>query len=353
VSTEPEALTSLANGWPGSPALGTLDSAPPATAEAGTLASIRWKPAEILFWVLTLLPLWLLPDYLALGSQILLTALFALSLDFVLGKAGIVTLGHAAFFGVGAYTAGLLAVHGLRQPEGGLLIAAVVSGVFGWLTSFLVLRGSTLARLMITLGIAALLHEIANQNGSFTGGVDGLQGITMAPVLGVFAFDIAGRTAYAYCLAVTFAIFVVLRRVAMSPMGLSMVAIRENGVRMGALGVDVQRRLVTYYTLGAAMAGVAGALLAQTTQFVGLDALGVQRSADVLVMLAIGGVGRLYGGLLGAAVFMLAQQLLSNINPVYWQFYMGWLLLALVLLGRGGLLGLADRLSIQLRRSKP
>jgi branched-chain amino acid transport system permease protein len=308
------------------------------------LADGRWRVAEIVFWLAIVAAFFALPDYLALGSQILLTGLFALSLDLVLGKAGILSLGHAAFFGVGAYTAGLLAAHGHGEPVSGLAAAAAASALIGWLASFLVLRGGALARLMITMGIAALLHEIANQNSWLTGGVDGLQGIEISPLLGRFAFDIAGRTAYVYCLVVTFALFWLVRRITYSPMGLSLVALRENGVRMSALGVNVKRRLTLFFVIGAAIAGVAGALLAQTTQFVALDALGVQRSADVLVMLVIGGVGRLYGGLVGAAGFMIAQHFLSNINPVYWQFYMGLLLIGLVLVGKGGLLGMLGRL---------
>lgn len=337
----------------------TVDSFPTGLALAPTLSrsrqlsSGRWRPAELIFWVGVAAVFFVLPDYLALGSQILFTGLFALSLDLILGKAGILSLGHAAFFGIGAYTAGLLAAHGWGEPVSGLLAAAVAAALLGWLTSFLVLRGNNLARLMITMGIAALLHEIANRNTWLTGGVDGMQGITMLPLLGLFPFDIGGRTAYVYCFVVCFAIFLLLRRMDHSPMGMSLVGLRENGTRMRAIGVNVNRRLTLVYVLGAAIAGMAGALLAQTTQYVALDALGVQRSADVLVMLVIGGVGQLYGGLVGAAVFMVAQNLLSNVNPIYWQFWMGLLLILLVLVGRGGVMGLVSRLGALRRRPRP
>src|SRR6185369_11842381 len=185
------------------------------------------------------------------------TALFALSLDLVLGYAGILTLGHAAFFGLGAYTAGLLAVHGWGEPLTGLLAAAAVAALAGFAVSFLVVRGEDLARLMVTLGLGLLLFEAANKAHFITGGVDGLSGVTMWKLFGVFPFDLAGRTAYLYSLAVLFVVFLFLRRLARSPFGLSLRGIRENRARMPAIGVPVRRRLVAAFTLGAAFAGLA------------------------------------------------------------------------------------------------
>jgi branched-chain amino acid transport system permease protein len=266
-------------------------------------------------------------------------ALFALSLDLILGYAGIVSLGHAAFFGIGAYTAGLLAVHGWNEPLSGLVAAALAAAAAGFVVSFLVVRGDDLARLMITLGVSLLLYEAANRAAAITGGVDGLSGISMAKLLGVFPFDLAGRTAYAYSLVVLFVVFLALRMVTRSPFGLALRGIRENAARMEVIGVPVRRRLVAAFTLAAAIAGVAGALLAQTTQFVGIDTLGFQRSAEVLIMLVLGGTGRLYGAIIGTVLFMVAQDLLAGINPVYWQFWLGLLLVAFVLFARGGIVG--------------
>jgi branched-chain amino acid transport system permease protein len=217
--------------------------------------------------------------------------------------------------------------------------AAAVAAIVGFAVSFLVVRGEDLTRLMVTLGVGLLLFEAANKAAFITGGVDGLSGVTMWKLFGVFSFDLAGRTAYLYSLAVLFLVFVLLRRLARSPFGLALKGIRENPQRMEAIGVPVRRRLVAAFTLGAAIAGVAGALLAQTTQFVGIDALGFQRSADGLIMLVLGGTGRLYGALVGTAVFMLAQDILAGINPVYWEFWLGLLLVAFVLFARGGILG--------------
>ncbi len=299
----------------------------------------RWHPLEIAFWLAPVAWTLVLPSYRLLASQVFITGLFALSLDLILGYTGIVSLGQAAFFGAGAYTAGLLASHGWGEPLSGLLAGGVVAAVLAWLSGFLVVRTTGLGRLMVTLGIGLLCYEAANRAAAITGGVDGLAGVTMWPLLGRFEFDLMGSTACAYALAVLFAIFVLLRRLAASPFGLSLRGLRENPARMAALGAPVQRRLRTVFTLSGGLAGLAGALLAQTTQFVGLDFLSFSRSADLLVMVVLGGVGRLYGALVGATLFMVAQDRLSGFDPVYWQFWLGLLLVVVVLFARGGVLG--------------
>jgi len=310
----------------------------------------RWRRLEVAFWLIPIVAFFAFPSYRVLGSQILITGLFAVSLDLVLGYAGIVSLGHAAFFGVGAYTAGLLAVHGWHEPLSGLFVAAIVAAIVGYLVSFLVVRGGDLTRLMVTLGIGLMLWEVANKAAFITGGVDGLSGVTIAPILGVFAFDIRGTTAFVYSLVVVFAVFVVLRRIVHSPFGLSVRGIREGGKRMPAIGAPVAKRLRTMFTIGAAAAGIAGALIAQTTQFVGIDTLGFSRSAELLIMLVLGGAGRLYGGLVGAAVFIVAQDYLSGIDPVYWEFWIGFLLVVIVLFAHGGILGGLDALRTRFAR---
>ncbi|MDB5991073.1 MAG: branched-chain amino acid transporter permease [Herbaspirillum sp.] len=308
------------------------------------LSDGRWSPYEILFWLLPIAAYFLFPGYLVLITQIMIVGLFALSLDLILGYAGIVSLGHAAFFGLGAYTAGLLAAHGWGEPLSGLLAAAVVAGAFGYVCSFLIVRGTDLTRLMVTLGIGLMLFEAANKAAFITGGVDGLSGMALSNLLGAFEFDLFGKTAYVYALTVLFILFVILRRLLQSPFGLSLTGIREGGRRMPAIGVNVNRRLAAIFTISAAVAGIAGALLAQTTQFVGLESLSFSRSADLLIILVLGGTGRLYGALIGAAVFMLAQDYIAGLNPAYWQFWMGLLLVVIVLFARGGILGGIDKL---------
>jgi branched-chain amino acid transport system permease protein len=302
-------------------------------------AQLRWQWSEIAFWLATLLPFVLTPDYLVLASQIAITALFVLSLDLILGFSGIVSLGHAAYFGIGAYTAGLISTRGWGEPLTGLLAAAIVAGLFGYLTSFIIARFRHLALIMITLGIGLVLQEAANSAGWLTGGFDGLQGIHTWPLFGKIRFDLYGYTAYSYALAVLFLIFLVARRLIHSPFGLALRGIRENGLRMPAIGASTHAHIQMIYTIAAIIAGIAGAMLAETTETVSLEALGFQRSADVLVMLILGGTGRLYGGLIGAAVYMVARDQFSGLNPQYWYFWIGLLLIAVVMFLPNGILG--------------
>jgi branched-chain amino acid transport system permease protein len=306
--------------------------------------NIRWGPLEIAFWLCTLLPFVAAPSYLSLASQIAITALFALSLDLILGYAGIVSLGHAAFFGVGAYTAGLLAKHYLAEPLTGLVLAGILSGVVGYATSHVVVRFRHLALIMLTLGLGLLLHEAANSASALTGGADGLQGFRVPSVLGL-RFDLYGTTAYAYSLAVLFVCFLICRRIIHSPFGLALQGIRENATRMPAIGAPSRAHLRKVYTLAAVMAGIAGALLTQTTSTVSLEVLSFGRSADVLVILILGGAGRLYGGIVGAILYMVARDQFSGINPQYWYFWIGLLLVAVVMLLPNGILGGLARFS--------
>ncbi len=301
---------------------------------APALPDARWHARDAVLWLVPVIAYFACPEHLVLGSQVIITALFALSLDLILGYAGIVSLGHAAFFGLGAYTAGILAVHGWGEPITGLVCAGAVAAALGFATSFLVVRGRPLAQLMITLGVGQLVLEAANQAAWLTGGVDGLSDVPIGKLGGVWSFDLAGHTGYWYSLAVALVGFVICRRIVCSPFGLSLRAIREGVRRMPALGAPVGRRLVTVFTISAALAGIAGGLLAQTTQFVGQDALEFQRSAAVLIMLALGGPGRLYGAFLGAALYMVMQDFLARQNPVYWELWIGMLLIVVVLFRR-------------------
>ena len=295
----------------------------------------RWHWSEIAFWLLVLGAGFLFPSRYLIMTEVLRLALFALSLDLILGYAGIVSLGHAAFFGVGAYGAGLLALHGIvTEPVLALLLAGLAATVVGFLTSFLVIRGVDLTRLMVTLGIALLLEALAERFSNISGGTDGLQGIEMQPILGLFAFDMFGKTGFFYSLVVLFILFLLARRVVHSPFGLSLRAIRNNPLRAAAIGIPVDRRLIAVYTLAAFYAGIAGALFTQTTALASLDVFSFERSADLMLVLVIGGTGYLYGGLIGAVVFRILQEVFSNLTPQYWQFWIGLVLVAIVLIGR-------------------
>jgi branched-chain amino acid transport system permease protein len=302
--------------------------------QAALLKKARWRPWEFLVWIAAFaLPVFV-PSHALLINEIAIVALFAMSLDLILGYAGIVSLGHAAFFGFGAYAAALFAKLVMPDPTTGLVFAVVVTAALGAIASVTILRGSDLTRLMVTLGTALLLLELANKLDWLTGGADGLQGVVMAPVLGRFEFDLYGRTAALYSLGVMLVLFLLMRRLVHSPFGATLKAIRDNRLRAMAIGIPVSARIVTVYTVAAGVAGAAGALLAQTTGFASLDVLAFDRSADVLLMLVIGGVGWLYGGITGAIVFKLLQNWLSAVTPQYWMFWIGLILVLLVLVGR-------------------
>jgi branched-chain amino acid transport system permease protein len=303
----------------------------------------RWRAPEIVFWAAVLAVIVFVPSRAALINEILVAGLFALSLDLILGLTGIVSLGQAAFLGLGAYAAAVLASQGYAEPTLGLVAGALIGALAGFVTAPLLLRGSDLTRLMVTLGVSLLLGELANRNGWLTGGADGLN-FSMDPVLGLFPIGFTGqRNAALYSFVVLFVLFAVARRLRQSPFGLALAAIRENRLRAGALGIATSWRIIAIYTVSAAYAGVAGALLAQTTQIVSLDLFDFHRSADVMLMLIIGGAGYLYGGIIGAAAFIVLRDVISAATPEYWEFWIGALLVALVVIGRDRLQGFVRR----------
>ncbi len=298
----------------------------------------RWKPWEVVLWALALASPYLLSSHALIINEIAIVALFALSLDLILGYAGIVSLGHAAFFGMGAYAAALFAKLVLPDPLLGLIVGVLSASLLGALCSASILRGTDLTRLMVTLGAALILMELANKLDWLTGGADGLQGVVMGPLLGRFEFDLNGRTAACYSLGVLLLVFVLVRQLVNSPVGATLKAIRDNRLRAMAVGISVNAHLSVVYTVAAAMAGAAGSLLAQTTGFASLDLFEFHRSAEVMLVLVVGGVGWLYGGIVGAIVFKLMQDAISSITPEYWTFWIGLFLVLLVRVGRERLL---------------
>ena len=314
--------------------MGTPGERSPDAALAWLARQPRVRAWEVALWIAALAAWFLLPRQAALLNEIAILALFAVSLDLILGYGGIVSLGHAAFFGTGAYVAALFAKHVMPDPLVGFVVATAAGALLGAATSVLVLRGSDLTRLMVTLGVALILYELANRFDNITGGADGLRGVVMGPLLGLFAFDLGGRVAYLYSLVVLIVLFFLARRIVHSPFGYGLKAIRDNTRRATAIGIGQNAQLAIVYTISAAYAGAAGALLAQTTAFASLDGYDFHRSADVLLVLVIGGVGWLYGGVIGAVVFTLLRDILSTITPQYWQGLIGLVLVVLVLIGR-------------------
>ena len=303
-------------------------------ARSHILSQGRWRWYEPLLWLAAFALPALLPGHALIVNEIAIVALFAVSLDLVLGYTGIVTLGHAAFLGFGAYCAALFAKFIHPDPLLGLVVGVAAATALGAVCSVTILRGSDLTRLMVTLGVALLLLELANKLDWLTGGSDGLQGVMMGPLLGRFEFDLYGQTAAWYSLTVLLLLFALARRWVQSPWGATLMAVRDNPLRAAAIGISVPSRLAVVYTLAAGVAGAAGALMAQTTGFASLDVFALERSADAVLMLVIGGVGWLYGGVLGAVVFKLMHDVISSITPQYWTFWMGLFLVVLMLVGR-------------------
>jgi branched-chain amino acid transport system permease protein len=303
-------------------------------AQTSLLRAARWQPLELVFWALAFASPWVLAQHALIINEIAIVALFAVSLDLVLGYTGIVSLGHAAFLGFGAYAAALFAKHIHPDPLLGLAVGMGAATLLGAVCSLSIMRGSDLTRLMVTLGTALILLELANKFSDLTGGADGLQGVMMWPLLGQFEFDLMGQTSAWYSLAVLLVLFVLARRLVHAPLGATLKAVRDNRLRAMAIGIPVTARLAVVYTVAAGIAGAAGALMAQTTGFASLDVFAMDRSADVMLMLAIGGVGWLYGGIAGAVAFKLMYDVIANITPQYWTFWMGLFLVVLVLVGR-------------------
>ncbi len=297
----------------------------------------RWKIWEPVLWLLALAAPWLLGSHALIINEIAIVALFAVSLDLILGYAGIVSLGHAAFFGMGAYAAALFAKLVMPDPLVGLVFAIAVSTVLGAVCSLTIMRGTDLTRLMVTMGVAMILMELANKL-DITGGADGLQGVVMGPLLGRFEFDLQGQTAAWYSISVLLALFVLARRLVHSPLGGTLKALRDNRLRAMAIGIPVTSRLAVIYTIAAGVAGAAGGLMAQTTSFASVDLFAFDRSADLMLLVVIGGTGWLYGGVAGAIVFKVMQDWISSITPQYWTFWIGLFLVVLMLVGRDRLI---------------
>jgi branched-chain amino acid transport system permease protein len=311
---------------------------------------LRWW--EALPWIAGVAAFFVFPNYLAFGTQVLIMILFALSLDLVLGYAGIVTLGHAAFFGAGAYTVGILAQHaGWNEPLTGLVAAALVAGAIGLASGLVLLRTHGLTLLMVTLCTMTLLEQAANMGAAWTGGFDGMPGLSFKKILGLFAFDVLYfRTQYLYALALLFGCFLIVRMLVYSSFGQSLTGVRENLLRMHAVGAPVRARLVLAYTLSAMLAGVAGGLFTQTTGYVNLAALGLERAAGVLIVLILGGYGRMYGAFVGAIAYLVLEHLLAKAYPTAWQLGIGITLMMVALYARNGILGLGETLRRRMQR---
>ena len=281
------------------------------------------------------------PDYHVLGASVCVMAIFALSLDLVIGFAGIVTLGHSVFFGIGAYAAALASRNGWHEPISIVALSAAAATIVAALSGPFVLRLKGLPLIMVTMGIAAIGFEAGNKLSWLTGGTDGLPGLVFDPIFGRFRWGMNGSSAFVYVLIWAVVIVVVARTVVASSFGVALQGIRQNELRMRVMGAPVLRQLVIIYAFSASIAGIAGALYAETNSFVGLETLSVDMSVFALAMIVLGGIGRLYGALAGATVYMIVQYSASQWDPYYWMLVIGIMLVVVVRFGKGGLLGIA------------
>lgn len=322
---------------------GSPQLAQDSSSKASGWRHVRWL-GHLLPWAAIIAVYLLLPDYVSLGTSVLTMILFALSLDLALGYAGIISLGHAALYGVGAYAAAICAIHITPDPIIGLLVATIAAGLVGLITGALILHTHGMTLMMLTLAVSSLIAEAANSAHAVTGGDDGLKMPDLAPLLGYFRFDLWGHTAYLYSAAVLLVCFLLSVRIARSPFGRSLNGIRQNDRRMRAIGTPVWRRLVAAYVISGAMAGTAGALSAQATGSVGTNSLGLLMSGTVLMVLVLGGMRRLYGAFIGATLYIVVQDFAAEIDPFRWMFVIGGLLMGTVLLLDNGIAGIPDTL---------
>ena len=285
------------------------------------------------------------PYDLAFLTRIIIMIVLVLSIDLVLGYTGIATLGQAAMYGAGAYAAGLYAVHVSAAPLAGLMVGALVGALAALLSGLVAMRTRGLTTIMLTIAFAQICVELANALSAWTGGADGLRGIRMEPLLGRFEFDFIGQTGYCYALTVCVVVFLILSVIVNSPFGHSLRGIHESPERMRAIGTPVYWRRVTAYTIGGAIAGTAGALSAQITQLVSLESLAFSLSAEALIMLVLGGTGRLYGAVIGTTLFMWVHHSAAANDPFNWLFIIGALVLAVVFLLPRGVITLPSALT--------
>ncbi|MBX5215580.1 MULTISPECIES: branched-chain amino acid ABC transporter permease [unclassified Rhizobium] len=286
-----------------------------------------------------------LPDNLALLTRMITIALLVLSLDLVTGYCGVATLGHAALFGSGAYAAGILSAHyGINDPLLMMLAGITGGAVAGLLCGAIILRAHGLPQLVLSIALIHLFHEFANKASSWTGGSDGLSGIAPDPIFGIFEFDLYGHTAFFFGTTLLVIVFMLLRLLVRSPFGMLCRGIRQDPLRIRAMGGSPKAALIKMYVISGAVAGVGGALNAISTQVVGLDSLSFTQSAEALVMLVLGGTGSLFGALSGTVIFMFFEDYVSAANPFHWLTMVGALLIAVVLFAPKGLYGTAAAL---------
>ncbi len=265
----------------------------------------------------------------------------ALALDFICGYGGLVSFGHAAFVGIGAYTVGIFGAHGVTDMAVTLPAALIVSALFAYLTGTVCLRTRSVYFIMITLAFGQMIYFVAGSLSPY-GGDDGL---TLKLRSTLFGFPILqnDRALYYAVFLFLLASYLLCRSIVYSRFGRVFRGARENPTRMATIGFDVFRYQRVAYVIAGCLGGLSGFLLANATEFVSPSFMSWQRSGELIIMVLFGGIGTLHGAIVGAAAFLLLEDVLGGITE-NWKLIFGPMLVLVVLFARGGLLGLAQSL---------
>ena len=301
----------------------------------------------VIWAILLLAPYWMPPlgGYTALGTRVLVLGLAAMSVNFLLGFTGVLSFGHAAYFGLGAYGAGLALKHLAPSTPLSVICGMLVGGLAGAILGALIVRRRGVYFAMVTIAFGQVFYYIAFQWSSVTGGDDGLRGFSRQPLhLGAFSIDILSNAeAFYYFVLLCFALATaVMGFVLRSPFGRTMIAIRENERRARFLGIPVERHIWIAFTLSCFFIAFAGALYALLNNFADPKGLHYSQSGDFVIMAVMGGMRSFWGPLLGAAVFVILQDYVSSIT-VNWMSFIGLLFVLVVLFFPRGLLGAIRR----------
>ncbi|WOH82420.1 branched-chain amino acid ABC transporter permease [Bradyrhizobium sp. BEA-2-5] len=278
---------------------------------------------------------------LTLFTRIIILALAAASLNLIMGFGGMMSFGHAAYLGIGGYAVGMLAAEGIGSGFIQWPVALAVSALFALLIGALSLRTRGVYFIMITLAFAQMAYYVASGLARY-GGDDGLTIYKRSDFSGLI--DLGNRVQFYYlCLACLFGVIFLIWRIVNSRFGLVVQGLRSNEQRMQAIGFPAKRYQLVCFVISGTMCGLAGALLANNTDFISPAVMYWTRSGDLMVMVILGGIGTLFGPVMGAVVFLLLEEFLSQITE-YWALIMGPLLLLIVLFARGGIMGLLGRM---------
>lgn len=306
----------------------------------GATAKARYSKRRFLAWTIFLVVLALVPltgDYATgLVCEVLIFAIFAMSLDLLIGYTGLLSFGHAAFFGASAYTVAILGVHLGISAWIGFLAGIVISAVLAAVIGFFSIRVTGIPFLMLTMAFAQLLMSTAITWRSVTGGTDGLSGLRRPSL---FGWSLDDRAVQYYVIAIGFVLVLwFLRRLIASPLGSIFIGIRENEQRMRAAGYPVQRFKLIAFTIAGALAGVGGGLYALQNAYVSSDILHWSLSGDAIIMVILGGTGTIVGPAIGAGIFLMLKHVVSS-HTDYWALCVGIIFIFIVMLLPQGIWG--------------